>query len=136
MTLCLSSGATYHPSQANNAYIFPAVGLGALACRATSISDGAFLAAAKALASDPNACPREGCLFPPMSLLRETCVNLAAVVATQLRGEGLARTVLDDYSKAVRDPSLSTYWEAASSTPYVKIVSIVAVSSKEKLATH
>jgi len=41
----------FHPAQGNNAYIFPDVGLGAIACKANHLIDEMFLAAAEALAS-------------------------------------------------------------------------------------
>jgi len=44
-------GKTHQPGQGNNAYVFPGIGLGAIACKARNIDDAMFLAAADALAN-------------------------------------------------------------------------------------
>ena len=40
-------GKTYRPAQGNNAYVFPGIGLGAVACRARTLPDELFLEAAR-----------------------------------------------------------------------------------------
>ena len=44
------AGRTLRPAQGNNAYVFPGIGLGAVACRARTLPDELFLAAARTLA--------------------------------------------------------------------------------------
>jgi malate dehydrogenase (oxaloacetate-decarboxylating) len=83
-------GARFKIDQTNNSYIFPGVGLGALAVGAARVSDGMFMAAAKALASSSPARdnPKHN-LLPPVSALRETAVTVALAVALQAHKEGL-----------------------------------------------
>ena len=84
-------GETRRIGQANNMYVFPAMGLGSLAVRAHRVTDGMFLAAAAALAgcvSDADAAA--GSLFPPIASVRSVSRSLAVAVATQARAEGVA----------------------------------------------
>jgi malate dehydrogenase (oxaloacetate-decarboxylating) len=87
-------GARFKVDQSNNSYIFPGVGLGALAVGANRISDGMFMAAAKALASSSPARdnPKHN-LLPPVSSLREVAATVALAVALQAHKEGLAADV-------------------------------------------
>jgi malate dehydrogenase (oxaloacetate-decarboxylating) len=87
-------GSRFKVDQTNNSYIFPGVGLGALAVGATRVSDGMFMAAAKALASSSPARnnPKHN-LLPPVSALREVAVTVALAVALQAHKEGLATGV-------------------------------------------
>jgi malate dehydrogenase (oxaloacetate-decarboxylating) len=77
--------------QCNNSYIFPGAGLGVLAVRARRVSDGMFMAAAKALAQmSPVHRDREARLLPPLTRIREVSVAVAAAMAMQACKEGLA----------------------------------------------
>jgi malate dehydrogenase (oxaloacetate-decarboxylating) len=102
-------GHKVHIAQANNAYIFPGLGLGVLAAGATHISDAMFMVAAKALAdaspakNDPTAD-----LLPPVSALRSVARDVALAVAKQARDEGAAKD-LDDAALATRIDTLM--WE-------------------------
>ena len=85
------AGRTFDPGQANNAYIFPGVGLGALFCGASHISEGMFLAAAAALAAQvSDADLAAGALYPRLSSIREVSARIAAAVAEVAWKEGLA----------------------------------------------
>jgi malate dehydrogenase (oxaloacetate-decarboxylating)(NADP+) len=85
-------GRPYVPGQGNNVYIFPGVGLGALVCEATQITDGMFLTAAKTLAS---LVTQEdlalGRIYPAISKIREVSVRIAAAVAEEAHCSGYAR---------------------------------------------
>jgi len=85
-------GRVFRPGQGNNAYVFPGVGLGALACRARLISDRMFLAAARALArlvrQDDLA---RGSLYPPLKEIRRLSLAIATSVAEEAWESGLAR---------------------------------------------
>lgn len=75
-------GKTYKIAQCNNVYIFPAMGLGALASEASRVTDGMFLQAAETLASlspalkDPTAS-----LFPDIDEMRLLTRKIAIAVA-------------------------------------------------------
>jgi malate dehydrogenase (oxaloacetate-decarboxylating) len=94
-------GADFRIDQTNNSYIFPGVGLGAVATQARSISDGMFMAAAKALAAlSPAQGNAHANLLPPVTALREVAIAVAVAVGEQARKEGL--TAQADVERAVR----------------------------------
>jgi malate dehydrogenase (oxaloacetate-decarboxylating)(NADP+) len=70
------------PAQGNNAYIFPGIGLGVLACGSQRVTDEMFFVAAQALASEVSADNLEhGSVYPPLARIREVSVRVAAAVA-------------------------------------------------------
>jgi len=74
-------------TQVNNVYIFPGVGLGALAARATQITDGMFMAAAREL----GAMGSDGIgLLPAITSLRDVALKVAIAVAEQAVADGVA----------------------------------------------
>jgi malate dehydrogenase (oxaloacetate-decarboxylating)(NADP+) len=79
------------PGQGNNAYIFPGVGLGAIASGASSITDDDFYIAAASLASQV---PAErlalGCVYPSFDNIRAVSLNIGAAVATAVFDSGRA----------------------------------------------
>ena len=86
------AGRGFTPSQSNNAYIFPGVGLGAILCRASRITDSMFLAAARTLASlVTEESLAEGRLFPPLSEIRRVSAAIAVEVMRVAYQEELAR---------------------------------------------
>lgn len=79
------------PGQGNNIYIFPGVGLGALACEAREVTDGMFLAAARTLAGMVE--PQDlavGRVFPALTRIRDVSLKIAAAVAAVAYENGLA----------------------------------------------
>lgn len=85
-------GNTYRPGQGNNAYIFPGIGLGSLACQARVISDGMFLEAARVLAeqvSENNL--STATVYPPLENIRHVSLAIAVAVAEKAWHEGLAK---------------------------------------------
>ena len=85
-------GKTYVPGQGNNAYIFPGVGLGVIASGATRVTDEMFFAAAKALAheeSEENLAT--GCIYPPLTRIREVSAVIATAVAEVAWERGLTK---------------------------------------------
>lgn len=85
------NGKTLVPRQGNNAYIFPGLGLGAIACGAKHITDEMFLAAAHTLAAyvTPEDL-QQGSLLPPLTSVREVSVRIAVAVAEVIFDQGLA----------------------------------------------
>ena len=76
------NGETYVPGQGNNAYVFPGVGLGVIACGARHVTDEMFYAAAKALANEVSEDDLEkGCVYPPLTRIREVSAAIAVAVA-------------------------------------------------------
>jgi malate dehydrogenase (oxaloacetate-decarboxylating)(NADP+) len=85
-------GQTYLPSQANNLYIFPAVGLAIHATNAKRVTDEMFIEAAQAVADQVT--PEQlklGMLFPPQSNILETEIKTAVRVAKLVFDSNLAR---------------------------------------------
>jgi malate dehydrogenase (oxaloacetate-decarboxylating)(NADP+) len=81
-----------YPAQANNLWIFPAVGMAVLATEATRVTEEMFLVAAKSLASQLTEQQiKQGMLFPPQSNIIDISVKIAAAVAEIIFNRGLAR---------------------------------------------
>ena len=86
------NGKLLKPGQGNNAYIFPGIGLGAIACRATTISDEMFLASARTLADMVDAKDLDtATLYPPLTDIREASLNIAVAVAEKAYEQNLAQ---------------------------------------------
>ena len=91
------NGAKFKVDQTNNSYIFPGVGLGAIAVKASRVSDQMFMAAAKALAAaSPARDDPTKSLLPPVTSLREVSITVALAVALQAHKEGLTQGVDTD----------------------------------------
>ncbi|MDE2039279.1 MAG: NAD-dependent malic enzyme [Elusimicrobia bacterium] len=85
-------GRTLVPGQGNNAYIFPGVGLGVVASSATRVTDEMFFEASKILAGlVTEGDLSSGCLYPPLSRIREVSARIAAKVCEVAYTRGLAR---------------------------------------------
>jgi malate dehydrogenase (oxaloacetate-decarboxylating)(NADP+) len=85
-------GQTFLPSQANNLYIFPAVGMAIYATNAKRATDEMFIEAAHAVADQVTPDQLKlGMLFPPQSKILEVEVRTAARVAKLVFDAGLAR---------------------------------------------
>ncbi len=85
-------GNAFVPGQGNNAYIFPGVGLGAMACGARRITDEMFFAAAKCLASQVTERDLDlGRIYPALTRIREVSTKIAVAVAQLAYDYGLAK---------------------------------------------
>jgi malate dehydrogenase (oxaloacetate-decarboxylating) len=88
-------GGSVRIAQANNAFIFPGLGLGALVARARVVSDGMLLAAADRLAEETRRrCGPEGALFPTMDDLRRVTAAVAEAVVLEALRTGVAGAVI------------------------------------------
>jgi malate dehydrogenase (oxaloacetate-decarboxylating)(NADP+) len=85
------------PRQGNNSYIFPGVGLGAIASRTTRITDDMFMAAAHVLAERVTQQDLDqGSLYPPLRNIRDVSAYIAAAVAAVAYRERLAQAPRPD----------------------------------------
>jgi malate dehydrogenase (oxaloacetate-decarboxylating)(NADP+) len=85
-------GQTFLPGQANNFYIFPAIGMAVYATHAKRVTDDMFIEAASAVADQvPDTLLKQGCLYPLQANILETEINTAARIAKLVFDSGLAR---------------------------------------------
>lgn len=109
------NGRTHVPGQANNAYIFPGVGLGLLAAGSRCATDGMFIAAARSLAGQvTDEDLALGRVFPSLERIRDVSAHIAVAVAKDVYEEGCNRkTRPDDLLEHVRslmyEPAYQTY---------------------------
>jgi malate dehydrogenase (oxaloacetate-decarboxylating)(NADP+) len=86
------NGQTFLPGQANNFYIFPAVGMAIFATQAKRVTDEMFIEAGQAVADQvPPDLLKQGLLYPLQSNILETEIQTAARVAKLVFDSGLAR---------------------------------------------
>jgi malic enzyme len=88
--------------QANNVFIFPGLGLGAIVARASEITDAMFLAAATTLAElTPDDRLAQGALYPRLAELRPISRAIAVAVVREAQESGVATTPIPDVEAAV-----------------------------------
>ncbi len=105
----LYNSVCYTIGQANNAILFPGLGLGTIVTRARAITDSMFGAAARAIAALVEAKHLGDAILPPVSALREVSEQVAIAVAKQALAEGSAQVAPPDLESAVR----SAMWQPA-----------------------
>jgi malate dehydrogenase (oxaloacetate-decarboxylating)(NADP+) len=109
------NGRTYLPGQANNAYIFPGLGLGLLVSGAERITDELFSVAARTLANQVTEADLEwGRIFPALARIREVSAEIAFDVASAVyRLKLTAEEPPEDLRKAIHqamfEPTYSDY---------------------------
>lgn len=90
------AGRTHLVGQANNVYVFPGIGLGAIVAGVREITDRMFAVAATTLAGlVPAQRLTRGALYPPLASLREVSRAIAVAVVQEARDSGLARIDTD-----------------------------------------
>jgi malate dehydrogenase (oxaloacetate-decarboxylating) len=102
-------GVEYQVAQANNALIFPGLGLGVTISRARRVSDGMLAAAASALAEMADCTNPGAAVLPPVTRMREVSAAVAEAVARTAVAEGLSEVPLDGLPERVR----AAMWEPA-----------------------
>ena len=105
-------GRLHVVGQANNMFIFPGVGLGAIAARARRIPDEVFLVAARTLAAlVPDHRLEQGALYPALGDLRPISRRIAVAVARELCASGAgAIPGGDDSDDAIDDAVAAVMW--------------------------
>lgn len=95
-------GVTYQIGQANNALIYPGLGLGVMAAKAKLLTDQMISAAAHSLSGLIEDKTTGTPVLPPVSRLTEFSINVANAVAKKAQEQGIAQ-VEGDMEKAVQD---------------------------------
>lgn len=109
------NGRTYRPGQGNNAYIFPGVGLSALACSSSRITDEMFAAAASTLSQlVEEEDLAQGLIYPPLTKIRPVSLQIAIAVAKVAYEQGIAQIPrpadLESHIRSLMyDPDYSDY---------------------------
>ncbi|MEU3985678.1 NAD-dependent malic enzyme [Streptomyces sp. NPDC026672] len=96
-------GVTYRIGQANNALLYPGLGLGTVVAGASRVTDGMLLAAAEAVAGQVDPAEAGAALLPPVEELWESSAVTAAAVVRAAMAEGVAENRPTDPERAVRD---------------------------------
>ena len=96
-------GVTYRIAQANNALVFPGLGLGVTVARAARITESMITAAAEAVAALSDATMQGASLLPSVTNLRTVSATVAIAVAHATEKEGLAQSKLDSPVQQVQE---------------------------------
>jgi malate dehydrogenase (oxaloacetate-decarboxylating) len=110
---------TYVIGQANNALVFPGLGLGTIVSRARLLTDAMFAASAQAVADLVDASQPGSPLLPQVHDLRAVSAAVAAAVAAAAAADGVAGVEAPDWSAAITqamwEPVYRPIWPAAAS---------------------
>ncbi|MEV5177904.1 NAD-dependent malic enzyme [Streptomyces flaveolus] len=96
-------GVTYRIGQANNALLYPGLGLGTVVANASRVTDGMLRAAAQAVADQVDPAQPGAALLPPVEELWESSARTATAVVRAAMEEGVAGDRPSDPDRAVRD---------------------------------
>ena len=96
-------GVTYQIGQANNALLYPGLGLGTIVSSATKVTAGMLLAAAEAVAGQVDVSAPGAPLVPPVSNLRASSATTAVAVAQAAIDDGVATSKPGNLVQAVQD---------------------------------
>ena len=96
-------GQRYEFGQANNALLYPGLGLGTIVSGASQVTDGMLLAAAEAVAGQADVSAPGASLLPAVQNLRASSATTAVAVARAAADDGVATTKPDNLVQAVQD---------------------------------
>ena len=96
-------GVEYIIGQANNALIYPGLGLGVLASEASLLTDEMIGAAAHSLSGITDITKPGAPVLPPFKYVADVSIKVAEAIAKKAQEQGLARAQEKDMAKAVRD---------------------------------
>jgi malate dehydrogenase (oxaloacetate-decarboxylating) len=96
-------GVQYWFGQANNALVYPGLGLGTIVARASKVTDGMLLAAAEAVAGQVDVSQPGASLLPVVENLRASSATAAIAVVAAAIADGVATTKPDKPVEAVHD---------------------------------
>jgi malate dehydrogenase (oxaloacetate-decarboxylating) len=94
---------TYTIGQANNALLYPGLGLGTIVSGARHVTDNMLLAAAEAVAGQVDVSKLGASLLPPVTNLRASSATVALAVAKAAAADGVATKSYDNLVQAVQD---------------------------------
>lgn len=97
------NGVRHVIGQANNALLYPGLGLGTVVSRARHVTPGMLLAAAEAVAGQARVGAPGASLLPPVADLRASSATVAVAVARAAISEGIAENTPEDLVQAVQD---------------------------------
>ncbi len=107
------AGVRYEFAQANNALVYPGLGLGTIVSGASKVTDGMILAAAEAVAGQADVSQPGASMLPAVENLRASSATAAIAVARAAAGDGVATKKHDDLVQAVQD----AMWQPAYPDP-------------------
>ncbi|MFF7187942.1 NAD-dependent malic enzyme [Streptomyces sp. NPDC008222] len=99
---------TYQIGQANNALVFPGLGLGAIVAGADRVTDGMLVAAAHSVAEQTDATTPGAPILPLVDQLRDTSVAVAVAVARAAGADGVAHKPVDE---RIEDRIRAAMWQ-------------------------
>jgi malate dehydrogenase (oxaloacetate-decarboxylating) len=102
------AGVRYWFGQANNALLYPGLGLGAIVAGASTVTAGMLLAAAEAVAGQVDVSALGASLLPAVADLRASSATTAVAVARAAAADGVATRQPDSWVQAVQD----AMWQA------------------------
>lgn len=114
------AGTDFEIAQANNALVFPGIGLGTIAIRASRVTDNMITAAAVAVAEMSNATKRGSAVLPGLAQLRAVSAAVALKVAEAAEEDGVARAQLHNPIQEIHE----LMWQPR----YPKVHAVVEVS--------
>jgi malate dehydrogenase (oxaloacetate-decarboxylating) len=97
------AGVRYRFGQANNALLYPGLGLGTIVAGASQVTDGMLLAAAEAVAGQADVSAPGASLLPAVENLRVSSATTAIAVAQAAASDGVSSTPPDNWVQAVQD---------------------------------